>query len=145
MEAINKIKEGIDSVLSSWDEIIWDNAKKSEDLAVSMNQKQLESGELPTGQNTPLYKPNALKKKESTGRLFGDGIHWSLHDSGEWYRLMYMKKTLLGFEIDTTSKTRSLLKDEPERFMGLSENNELIFINKIYEPIMVDMISIILK
>lgn len=142
MEALDNIKKGIDTILEDWNDIVWETAKSNEDIAVDMNIEQLKSGVMPTGSDTPIYKTRSIEEKRKRGTLWGNGVNWSLHESGSWHNEMFMNRNLIGFEIDTKSPTKGLIKN-PMSFMGLTDSNENEFVGILSPEILEKMNKII--
>lgn len=139
---LKEITDILQTVIDSYDDILYSTVKDNEKQAVLLNQDQLLKGRKPNGDITPPYSAKWLKIKQKRGTLFGNKVNWSLKDSGDWYANMKIDRTLFGFEIDTTSRNKTYIA-EPQTYMGLSKENEEIFAESISEDFSNEIISII--
>lgn len=124
------------------EKIVTSELKKLSSEITKLNQEQLLKGLLPSGKNTPLYSPLTIqyKKELSYKEMWGDGIHWSLKESGDLFSKMKVERTLFGGHIYSDSshvtEIRELLETggyglKVTDFFGLTKENKDYVLNKL--------------
>lgn len=124
------------------EEIVTSELKKLSSEITKLNQEQLLKGLLPSGKNTPLYSPLTIqyKKELSYKDMWGDGVHWSLKESGDLFSKMKVERTLFGGNIYSDSSHVVELRELLEQgdyglkitdFFGLNEKDKDYILNKL--------------
>lgn len=124
------------------EEIVTSELKKLSSEITKLNQEQLLKGLLPSGKNTPLYSPLTIqyKKELAYKQMWGDGIHWSLKESGDLFSKMKVERTPFGGNIYSDSSHVVELRELLEQgdyglkitdFFGLNEKDKDYILNKL--------------
>ena len=113
------------------EELLEEAVRENENEITEFNKNQLARGEYPSGQKTPAYSPFTLKqKRQRPNELYGDGIHYSLRNTGGLFNEMTVVYMNGKIDIDSSSpsaiKLDDTLRDRGIRlseFLGLNKDN----------------------
>jgi hypothetical protein len=147
MNELHELSDNIKEALFAFDSIIDLAVNSMSEDAVRLNKEQLLDGKQVNGSSTPFYRQETLTKKRARGRLFGDGIHFSLMDSGSLYANMNAISEDGKLFIQSISDTAQLFEETHniDLFLGLTIANQSRFAEMI-SPIVEERINeIILK